>query len=208
MSDGRPAAVSVAWTGASGAAYGLRLVGCLLAAGVEVPLMVSRAARVVLAQETELALPGNTGAAEAALRAYYGETAGRLHLLGPEQWTSVVASGSSAPRAMAICPCSMGTLGSVAGGLSDNLVERAADVVLKEGGRLVMVPRETPFSAIHLENMLKLARLGVTILPAAPGFYHRPETVDELVDQVVARILDHLGVSHTLGPRWGYGEGD
>ncbi|MGM0476430.1 MAG: flavin prenyltransferase UbiX [Pseudomonadota bacterium] len=207
MNGGQPAAVSVAWTGASGMVYGVRLVECLLAAGIEVPLMISRAARVVLARESGLELPGNTGGAEAALREHYGDAAGRLHLLGPEQWTSVVASGSSAPRAMALCPCSMGTLGSVAGGLSDNLIERAADVVLKEGGRLVLVPRETPVSAIHLENMLKLARLGVTILPASPGFYHRPAVVDDLVDQLVARILDHLGVAHDLGPRWGYGDG-
>lgn len=206
MNGVQPQAVSVAWTGASGAAYGVRLVGRLLAAGVEVPLMISRAARIVLAQETELALPGNTGGAESALREYYGDTAERLQLLGPEEWTSAVASGSSAPRAMVICPCSMGTLGSVAGGLSDNVIERAADVVIKEGGRLLLVPRETPVSAIHLENMLKLARLGVTILPASPGFYHRPVSVDELVDQVIGRVLDHLDVAHDLGPRWGYGE--
>ena len=198
-------AVTVAWTGASGSPYGLRLVEALLAAERPVYLIVSRAARVVLAEETDLELPGATGSLEEALRTHYGDRDGRLRVLGREEWTARVASGSSAPKAMAVCPCSMGTLGAIAGGLSDNLIERAADVVLKEAGRLVLVPREAPFSAIHLENMLKLARLGVTILPASPGFYHRPRSVDELVDQVVGRVLDHLGVEHALGPRWGYG---
>ena len=114
-----------------------------------------------------------------------------------------MASGSNTPRAMVVCPCSMGTLAAVANGLSDNLIERAADVMVKEGRRLILVPRETPFSAIHLENMLKLARLGATILPPNPGFYQRPQGVAELVDFVVARILDQLGVAHSLLPRWG-----
>jgi 4-hydroxy-3-polyprenylbenzoate decarboxylase len=201
--------VTVAWTGASGSPYGLRLVEALLAAGESVHLLISRAARVVLAEETDLALPGNTRALERALTDHFGEQPGNLRVLGPEEWTSPVASGSSAPRRMAICPCSTGTLAAVATGASDNLIERAADVILKEGGRLVLVPREAPLSAIHLENMLTLARLGVTILPASPGFYHRPATIDDLVDQVVGRILDHLEVEHALGPRWGYGpEGD
>lgn len=197
-------AVSVAWTGASGAVYGVRLVEALLAAERPVLLMVSRAARVVLAEETALQLPGSTGGLEEALQTHYGDAAGCLRVFGQEQWTAPVASGSSAPRNMVVCPCSMGSLGAIAGGLSDNLIERAADVVLKEGGRLVLVPRETPVSAIHLENMLKLARLGVTILPASPGFYHRPDSVEALVDQVVGRVLDQLGIEQTLGPRWGY----
>ena len=116
---------------------------------------------------------------------------------------SPVASGSNPADAMAICPCSLGTLGAVAAGLADNLIERAADVMLKERRPLVLVPRETPLSAIHLENMLKLARAGAVILPPSPGFYGRPQSIDELVDFVVARILDQLGVSHALGPRWG-----
>jgi len=116
---------------------------------------------------------------------------------------SPVASGSNPADAMAICPCSLGTLGAVAGGLADNLIERAADVMLKERRPLVLVPRETPLSAIHLENMLKLARAGAVILPPSPGFYGHPQSIDELVDFVVARILDQLGVSHALGPRWG-----
>ncbi len=114
-----------------------------------------------------------------------------------------VASGSNPADAMAICPCTMGTLAAIACGLADNLIARAADVMLKERRPLVLVPRETPLSAIHLENMLRLARAGVVILPPAPGFYDRPQSIAELVDFVVARILDRLGVPHSLGPRWG-----
>jgi len=120
-----------------------------------------------------------------------------------EDWRAPVASGSNPADAMAVCPCSMGTLGAIAGGLADNLIERAADVMLKERRPLVLVPRETPLSAIHLENMLKLARAGAVILPPAPAFYTRPQTVADVVDFVVARVLDHLRVPHDLVPRWG-----
>ena len=116
---------------------------------------------------------------------------------------TTVASGSNPPDAMVICPCTMGTLAAVAAGFADNLIERAADVVLKERRTLVLVPRETPFSQVHLENMLKLARSGAVILPANPGFYHRPESVAQVVDFIVARVLDHLGIAHDLMPRWG-----
>lgn len=195
--------VTLAFTGASGAAYGLRLLQCLLAADAEVFVIVSKAARVVIGTETDLRLPAGTGATEQALRDYAGVSSGRLVVCGLEQWTAPVASGSGAPAAMVVCPCSTGTLSAIATGASNNLIERAADVVIKEGRQLVLVPREAPLSAIHLENMLKLARLGVTIMPAAPGFYHRPETVAELVDFMVARLLDHLQIPHTLMPRWG-----
>lgn len=124
-------------------------------------------------------------------------------MFGREEWFAPPASGSNPPDAMVVCPCTVATLASIAGGLSQNLIERAADVVIKEGRKLVLVPRETPYSAIHLENMLKLARLGVCILPPNPGFYHHPQSVQDLVDFVVARILDQLGVPHTLMARWG-----
>lgn len=195
--------VTLAFTGASGAAYGLRLLQCLLAADAEVFVIVSKAARVVIGTETDLRLPAGSGATEQALRDYAGVNSGRLVVCGLEQWTAPVASGSGAPAAMVVCPCSTGTLSAIATGASNNLIERAADVAIKEGRQLVLVPREAPLSAIHLENMLKLARLGVTIMPAAPGFYHRPETVAELVDFMVARVLDHLQIPHTLMPRWG-----
>jgi 4-hydroxy-3-polyprenylbenzoate decarboxylase len=127
----------------------------------------------------------------------------KLAVFGREEWFAPVASGSNPPDAMVVCPCSMGTLAAIAQGLAENLIERAADVVLKEGRKLVLVPRETPFSAIHLENMLRLARAGAVILPPSPGFYHHPQTVADLVDFVVARVLDQLAVPHTLMQRWG-----
>ncbi|MCH8543961.1 MAG: UbiX family flavin prenyltransferase [Alcanivorax sp.] len=204
--------VTLAFTGASGAQYGLRLLQCLLAANAEVFVILSKAARVVIGTETDLRLPPGTGATEAALRDYLfdslsrnspAEQQGRLVVCGLEQWTAPVASGSGAPASMVVCPCSTGTLSAIATGASNNLIERAADVAIKEGRKLILVPRESPFSAIHLENMLKLARLGVVIMPAAPGFYHQPQSVDDLVDFIVARLLDQLGVDQTLVPRWG-----
>lgn len=195
--------VTLAITGASGVVYALRLLELLLAADKEVFVLVSKAARVVIGTETDLRLPAGTKTTEQSLREYVGHDKGTLIVCGLEQWTSPVASGSGAPTAMVVCPCSTGTLSAIANGASNNLIERAADVVLKEGRQLVLVPREAPLSAIHLENMLKLARLGVTILPAAPAFYQRPDSVEQLVDFVVARLLDQLGVEQELVPRWG-----
>ncbi|MEH6785478.1 MAG: flavin prenyltransferase UbiX [Alcanivorax jadensis] len=195
--------ITLAFTGASGAPYGLRLLQCLLQADCEVFVILSKAARVVIGMETELKLPAGTGAAEQALRDWVQTDRGTLVVCGLEQWTSPVASGSGAPAAMVVCPCSTGTLSAIACGASDNLIERAADVAIKEGRKLILVPREAPFSPLHLENMLKLSRLGVTIMPAAPGFYHQPQTVGDLVDFIVARLLDHLGVEQTLVKRWG-----
>jgi 4-hydroxy-3-polyprenylbenzoate decarboxylase len=133
----------------------------------------------------------------------YSAKRGQLRVFGREDWFAPVASGSNPPDAMVVCPCTVGTLAAIAAGLSDTLIERAADVMLKEGRKLILVPRETPFSALHLENMLKLARSGAVILPANPGFYHRPKGVEDLVDFIVARILDQLGVQHELMRRWG-----
>ncbi|WOT05640.1 flavin prenyltransferase UbiX [Shewanella youngdeokensis] len=196
--------ISLAWTGASGAPYGLRLLEILLKSQYQVFLMISSAARVVLATEQGLKLSGNTEKATAQLLAQFGEVSGELIVLGKEEWFSPPASGSAAPKQMVICPCSTGTLAAVATGMSNNLLERAADVTIKERGQLILVPRETPLSAIHLEHMLSLSRLGVTIMPAAPGFYHNPHSVEDLVDFMVARILDHLGIEHALTNRWGY----
>ena len=195
--------ITLAFTGASGAPYGLRLLQCLLQADCEVFVILSKAARVVIGMETELKLPAGTGKAEQALRDWVQTDRGTLVVCGLEQWTAAVASGSGAPAAMVVCPCSTGTLSAIACGASDNLIERAADVAIKEGRKLILVPREAPFSPLHLENMLKLSRLGVTIMPAAPGFYHQPQTVGDLVDFIVARLLDHLGVEQTLVKRWG-----
>jgi 4-hydroxy-3-polyprenylbenzoate decarboxylase len=199
-------AISLAMTGASGAGYGLRLLECLLKADRRVYLMISSPGQVVVSMETDMNLPGRPADIQAMLTEHYGAQPGQLQVFGREQWTAPVASGSGAPQAMIVCPCTMGTLSAIASGASRTLIERAADVVIKEQRKLVVVPRETPFSAIHLENMLKLARLGVVILPPNPGFYHRPDSVQELEDFVVARILDQLGIAHELVSPWGLTE--
>lgn len=199
--------VAVALTGASGMPYGLRLVECLLGAGCRVWLLYSQVAQIVARQEMDLSLPGRPPEVEALLSERFGAVAGQLRVFGREEWFAPPASGSNPPDAMVVCPCSMGSLASIAAGLAGNLIERAADVAIKEGRKLILVPRETPFSPLHLENMLRLARMGVVILPANPGFYHRPQSVGELVDFVVARVLDQLAVPHRLMPRWGEAEG-
>ena len=195
--------IAVAFTGASGLPYGLRLVECLLAAGVQVQLLYSQVAQIVARQEMDLALPSRAAEAEQLLAERFGPAPGQLKVYGREEWFAPPASGSNPPDAMVICPCTMGTLAAVAAGLSKDLIERAADVVLKEGRKLVLVPRETPFSQIHLENMLRLARAGAVILPPNPGFYNHPQSVQDLVDFVVARVLDQIGVEHALTRRWG-----
>jgi 4-hydroxy-3-polyprenylbenzoate decarboxylase len=195
--------IAVAWTGASGIQYGLRLVECLVEAGRDVYLMVSQAAQVVISMETDLQLPGRTGEMQAYLSERYGARDGQLQVFGRQQWTAPVASGSNPPEAVVICPCTSGTLASVANGICDDLIDRAADVALKERRKLILVVRETPFSTIHLENMLRLAQAGAVIMPANPGFYFKPRTVDEIVDFMVARVLDHLDVAHALSARWG-----
>ena len=202
-----PKTVCLAFTGASGMPYGIRLLECLLAAGCRVQLLYSQVAQIVARQEMALELPGRPADAEAFFKARFAGLPGTLAVFGREEWFAPVASGSNPPDAMIVCPCTMGTLAAIAQGLASNLIERAADVVLKEGRKLVLVPRETPFSAIHLENMLRLARAGAVILPPNPGFYHHPQGIDELVDFVVARLLDQVGVDHSLMARWG-GDGD
>ncbi|MBP7203863.1 MAG: UbiX family flavin prenyltransferase [Propionivibrio sp.] len=195
--------ICLAFTGASGMPYGVRLLECLLAAGCRVQLLYSQVAQVVARQEMALELPARASEAQTSLRERFAALPGSLDVYGREEWFAPVASGSNPPDAMIVCPCTMGTLASIAQGLASNLIERAADVVLKEGRKLVLVPRETPFSAIHLENMLRLSRSGAVILPPNPGFYHHPQNVSDLVDFVVARILDQIAVPHALMQRWG-----
>jgi 4-hydroxy-3-polyprenylbenzoate decarboxylase len=195
--------VTVALTGASGMPYGMRLIEALIGTGTRVYLLYSQAAQVVARQELDMALPGRATEAAALLAERYGARQGQLIGFGREEWFAPVASGSNPPDAMVVCPCSMGTLAGIAAGVSDNLIERAADVVIKEGRKLILVPRETPFSTLHLENMLRLSRMGVVILPPSPGFYHHPRSVDDLVDFIVGRVLDQLRISHDLSPRWG-----
>ena len=200
-------AIAVAWTGASGIQYGIRLLEELLGAGRQVYLLYSQAAQIVAQMETDLTLPSRPREAQAMLCERYGVTEQQLQVFGRQQWTAPPASGSNPPEAMVICPCTSGTLATVASGVCDDLIDRAADVILKERRKLILVVRETPHSIIQLENMLKLARAGATIMPANPGFYFNPATVGEIVDFMVARVLDHLGVDHALSRRWGDASG-
>jgi 4-hydroxy-3-polyprenylbenzoate decarboxylase len=181
-------------TGASGAPYAVRLLAALNEARVPVQLIVSSYGMRLLKEESAIEdLDG--------LRAATGDWS-RVEVYDSTNRGATPASGSAPSRGMVVCPCSMGTLASIAAGTSRNLVERAADVALKERRPLILVPRETPLSLVHLENMTRLTRAGAVVLPAAPGFYHRPRTIGDLVDFVVARILDHLAVEHRLGKRW------
>ena len=198
-----PRSVTLAFTGASGMPYGIRLLECLLAADVQVSLLVSSAAQIVAKQELDWTMPSRAEELAAFLVDKYASKPGQLRVFGREAWFAPVASGSNPSDAMVVCPCSMGSLAAIAQGLSDNLIERAADVCIKEQRKLILVPRETPYSALHLENMLKLARLGVVILPPNPGFYHHPQSIADLIDFVVARILDQLHIAHQLMVRWG-----
>jgi 4-hydroxy-3-polyprenylbenzoate decarboxylase len=200
--------VAVALTGASGMQYSLRLLELLVKADVQLYVMVSKAARAVFTHELDIVMPSQSARAEEFLSARFGARPGQLRVFGTQQWTAPTASGSGAPQAMVVCPCTMGTLSSIAQGSSDDLITRSADVVLKEQRKLILVPRETPFSAIHLRNMLSLAQMGALILAANPGYYHRPRSVQDVVDFIVARILDHLQVPHSLLPAWGLDERD
>jgi 4-hydroxy-3-polyprenylbenzoate decarboxylase len=195
--------ITLAITGASGLPYAMRLLECLLHGGQRVHLVYSQAAQIVARQELDFTLPGRPQEAEKLLGERLGKFPGELRVYGRDDWYAPMASGSNPGDAMVVCPCTMGTLGKIANGIGDDLLTRAADVMLKERRPLILVPRETPFSAIHLENMLRLSRAGAVILPPNPGFYHHPQTVQDVVDFVVARILDHLDVEHSLGKRWG-----
>lgn len=195
--------ITLAITGASGAQYGLRLLQCLLAANCKVYLLLSSAAEVVIRTETDLDLPEGIERQQEFFSSIYGADDEQLQLLAKDDWFSAVASGSSSPSSMVICPASGGTLSAIAHGASNNLIERAADVALKERRQLIAVPREAPYSQIHLENMLKLTQMGAIIIPASPGFYMQPQSINELIDFIVARILDQLGIEQDLMPRWG-----
>lgn len=195
--------VTVAITGASGAQYGLRLLQALVAANCRVYVLLSSAALIVTRTETNFDISDDEAEQLAQLQTLTGAKNGQLLLMGKMDWFSPVASGSSSPAQMVICPASGGTLSAVACGASNNLIERAADVALKERRKLILVPRETPYSEIHLENMLKLTRMGAVVLPASPGFYHNPTCINDLVDFIVARIMDQLGIPQALLAPWG-----
>jgi len=191
----------VAITGASGSVYGLRLISELLRSGERVSLILTSAGRQVMNHETGLEWSAEIKVQRQQVQEYFASIA--VDCLALDDFWAGAASGSAAVDAMIVAPCSMGTLGRIAAGLSGNLLERAADVMLKERRRLLLVPRETPFNNIHLENLLRLSQSGAIILPAMPGFYHGPETIEDLVDFVVGKILDQLDVQHSLFTRWG-----
>jgi 4-hydroxy-3-polyprenylbenzoate decarboxylase len=196
--------ITLAFTGASGLPYGLRTLECLLQAGCQVRLVYTQVAQIVAKQEMNLSWPSRAADLAELLRSQYQlADPAQLQVYGQQEWFAPMASGSNPGDGMVVVPCTMGALSAIANGASDNLLERAADVMIKERKTLIVVPRETPYSAIHLENMLKLAKLGVVILPPNPGFYHHPTQVSDLVDFVVARILDQLQVPHQLMKRWG-----
>jgi 4-hydroxy-3-polyprenylbenzoate decarboxylase len=192
--------VTFAITGASGAPYAVRLLEVLNQNGVPVNLMVSETGWRLLEQELDID-------GEAGLRARTGDWA-RVKMFSDQDRGATPASGSAPSRGMVVCPCSMGTLASIAQGTTRSLIERAADVCLKERRTLILVPRETPYSMIHLENMLRLTQAGALVLPASPGFYHRPQSVAELIDFVVGRVVAQLGVEQQIGPRWRSGENE
>lgn len=197
--------ICVAVTGASGAPYALRLIEVLVAAGRPVDVIFSKAALLVTATETDLTLPGKPQGQLLALQQYLKLEADStmIRVFGRDDWMAPWASGSGQPGPLVICPCSTGTLSAIAVGASDNLIERAADVALKEGRKMILVPRESPYSEIHLNNMLSLKRMGAVIIPASPGFYNRPQSLQDIIDFVVARILNQLGVPQSLMPKWG-----
>ena len=200
--------VCVAMTGASGIQYALRLIECLIGAECRVYVLMSKPARIVMGMDTDLPVPSRTAEVQRQFAARYGARDDQLLAFGQEEWTAPIASGSGVPDAMVICPCTTGTLASIAAGTCNNLLERAADCVIKEGRQLIVMPREMPFSTIHLENMLRLARAGAIVMPPNPAFYNLPTSVDDLIDFVVARVLDRLDVPQNLLPRWGIDDTD
>jgi flavin prenyltransferase len=194
--------IAIALTGASGMPYAITLLKELVKTQDKIYVMISQAASIVITMETDLNLGADMPSIEKNLSQYLDAKEGQIEVFSKNQWTAPVASGSNPPRAMVVCPCTMSTLSAIANGHGDNLMHRAADVVIKEQKKLILVPREAPYSAIHLENMLKLSRLGVVIMDANPAFYQNPTSIQDLVDFVVARILDHLDVEHNLLPPW------
>ena len=193
--------IVVAITGASGSRFGLRTVQALLDAGERVSLLVTPSGLKVLEYETGHVWTGAAEEITGIVRKHFQSE--DVEYFAADDLFAPIASGSSAPDAMVVVPCSMGTVGRIAAGLSNNLIERVADVALKERLKLVLVPRETPFSTLHLENLLRLSRVGATVLPAMPGYYQRPETLADLDDFLAGKILDSLNIEHQLFKRWG-----
>ena len=198
-----PKRVTLIMTGASGAQYGIRLLEELVKAKVEISLLLSRPAQLVINTETEYKVPSRASELGQYFTELFNAAPEQIKAYEREQWMAPIASGSGVADATVVCPCTTGTLSSIAVGSSNNLIERAADVALKERKKLILVIRETPFSDIHLENMLKLSRMGAVILPANPGFYHKPKSLEDIVDFMIARILEHLDIKQDILPMWG-----
>ena len=194
---------TVAVTGASGAPYALKLLQTLVTAGHNIYLCISGDGLSILNDETGLSLKGSETDIQYALEKHLGAKEGQVRYFDEDNMYAPIASGSAKVDAMAVIPCSMKSLSAIANGYATNLIERAADVTLKEKRKLVIVPRETPLSAIHLKNMLTLAKLGCHIIPAMPAFYNHPKGIEDLVNFIVARVLDNMGVENNLSPRWG-----
>lgn len=195
--------VVVAITGASGVAYALRLLEVLLRADETVYLMMSQAGVIVMGMEEGISLSNQPDVIHKRLVKRFACRPEQLKVFGEHDWLAPPASGSAKIKGMAIVPCTTGTLGAIASGMSNCLINRSADVCLKEKTPLILMVRETPFSTLHLENMLKLAQAGATIMPANPGFYHNPKTIDDIIDFMVARVLDHLDIEQNLLEEWG-----
>jgi len=197
-------AITLAITGASGAIYGLNLLKWLVNYYQQVHLLISDAGRIVIATEMDLKLPESPTKIETKLTEYFSCDKDIIKVYTKENWYSPVASGSAAPKQMVVCPASMGCISAIATGASNNLMERAADVVLKEKGQLILLPREMPFSTIHLRNLLSLSEAGATIMPASPGYYTNPQEIEDLANFVSSRILNHLGIKNEIIQGWGY----
>ncbi len=197
------ATYTVAISGASGAPYAYRLLQALIKGGHSVYLSISGEGMSILKDETGLMLKGSETDIQNALEKSFEAKEGQIIYFGEDNLYAPIASGSIKTEAMVVIPCSMKTLASIANGFASNLIERAADVTLKEQRKLIIVPREMPLSAIHLRNLLTLAELGCHIIPAMPAFYHHPKKISDLVDFVVGRVLDSMGIDNDLAPRWG-----
>ena len=200
----RKQSITLAITGASGSIYGLNLLSHLIKYYEQVHLLISDAGRIVLATEMDLKLAESPNKIQSVITDYLSCDPEKIKVYAKENWYSPIASGSAAPMQMVICPASMGCVSAIATGASNNLMERAADVVLKEKGQLIILPREMPLSTIHLRNLLSLSEAGATIMPACPGYYNNPKSIDDLADFVSSRVLNHLGIDNQLNQPWGY----
>jgi 4-hydroxy-3-polyprenylbenzoate decarboxylase len=202
--DSNTKRITLAFTGASGAQYGIRLFEQLCAQeGLHIHLVFSKASLLLLAEESDWPVHGNSNKMRQALIERYQLSDRKISVYGIENWNAPIASGTGVADAMVICPCTVGSMAAISQGLANDLLTRAAEVTLKEQRKLILVVRETPFSLIQLRNMTQLAEAGAVILPANPGFYHHPKDLDDIYDYIVGRILDQLGLANTAGPRWG-----